>query len=95
MDLNIALMVACPRSAIVLTSIFFDKRDPVATRRAHELYLAICRATQAAGYQQYRSSTAFMSEILAPAPAFQRLANAIKRSIDPNNIIAPGKYGIG
>lgn len=30
-----------------------------------------------------------------PAPAVQRLADAMKSAIDPGNILAPGRYGIG
>ncbi len=94
-DLNIALMVASGRSVVVLTSLFYDKEDEQETANAKELYFEICNATQQAGYQQYRTSTMFMPHILAPAPEFQSLANSIKSALDPNNILAPGKYGIG
>ena len=94
LDYTIALMVASPRSVIGLLSIFFDKQNEEESKRALDLYYEIGRVTQAAGYQQYRTSTAYMSKILEPAPEFLRVANKIKRALDPKNIIAPGKYGI-
>ena len=36
-----------------------------------------------------------MDRILQPAPEFHWLADHIKTALDPNNILAPGKYGIG
>jgi 4-cresol dehydrogenase (hydroxylating) flavoprotein subunit len=94
MDLTLALMVASPRSVIILTSIFFEKQDAEETARAEELYFAIGEETQAAGYQQYRTSTIFMDRILRPAPEFRGLARTIKEALDPRNVLAPGKYGI-
>jgi 4-cresol dehydrogenase (hydroxylating) len=88
-------MIANPRSVIALMSIFFDKEDPEETARAEQLYFEMGQVTQAAGYQQYRTSTAYMDRILGPAPEFRSLASQIKTALDPNNIMAPGKYGVG
>jgi 4-cresol dehydrogenase (hydroxylating) len=93
-DLTLALMLASPRSIVVLTSIFFDKTNADETGRAQALYYAICDKTQEAGYQQYRTSTAYMERILRSAPEFQQLAQRIKGALDPQGILAPGKYGI-
>jgi 4-cresol dehydrogenase (hydroxylating) len=94
LDLTTAIMVANPRTAVCLMSVFFDKSDAYETARAKALYEELGEVTQAAGYQAYRASTANMDRILAPAPEFQKLANTIKSALDPNNILAPGKYGI-
>jgi 4-cresol dehydrogenase (hydroxylating) len=94
-DLNLALIVASPRSVIVLTSIFFDRRSHDECEKARDLYFAIGEETQARGYQPYRTSTIYMDHVLRPAPEFRRLACALKNALDPNWIIAPGKYGIG
>ena len=94
LDINFALMVAGPRSVIVLTSLFYDKTDADETARVLALYNEIAETTQAQGYQQYRTSTAYMDRIFSNAPEFKDLACRIKGLLDPQNILAPGKYGI-
>jgi 4-cresol dehydrogenase (hydroxylating) len=94
LDFTIALMVGNPRTVIALMSIFYDREDPDETSRAESLYFELGRVTQEAGYQQYRTSTIYMDRILDSAPEFRELANRIKNALDPNNILAPGKYGI-
>ena len=69
-------------------------RDAEETRRVLALYNEIAETTQALGYQQYRTSTAFMGRIYRTAPEFQALAERLKTALDPRNILAPGKYGI-
>ncbi|MDA8137470.1 MAG: FAD-binding oxidoreductase [Desulfobacteraceae bacterium] len=94
-EFSTALMIANPRSVIALMSIFFDKEDIEETLRAEALYFEMGKVTQAAGYQQYRTSTAYMDRILDPAPEFKELTTQIKQALDPNNVMAPGKYGVG
>lgn len=94
LDINFALMLASPRAIIVLTSLFYDNTDKEETSRVLALYNEIAETTQAQGYQQYRTSTAYMNRVLSSAPEFQDLARRIKSVLDPQNILAPGKYGI-
>ncbi|MBP9127881.1 MAG: FAD-dependent oxidoreductase [Elusimicrobia bacterium] len=94
LDINFALMLATARSIIVLTSLFYDKTDTDETARVLALYNEIAESTQTMGYQQYRTSTAFMGRIFSKSPEFKELACRIKGVLDPGNIIAPGKYGI-
>jgi len=94
-DFTTALMIGNARTVIALMSIFYDKDDADETRRAEALYYEMGELTQNAGYQQYRTSTIFMDRVLRSAPEFQSLSNRIKSALDPQGIIAPGKYGIG
>ncbi len=94
-DFYVALLLQNPRSMIVLMSIFYHKDQAGAATRAAGLYEELCTATLAAGYQQYRTSVAYMDRILEASPEFQHLANRIKTALDPHNILAPGRYGIG
>jgi hypothetical protein len=44
--------------------------------------------------QQYRTSTMYMDRIFSNAPEFLSFCQKLKKAIDPQGIIAPGKYGI-
>ena len=93
-DFTTALMVGNARTVIALMSVFYDKEDADEVRRAESLYYEMGKATQRAGYQQYRTSTMYMQHVLAPAPEFGELCKRIKQALDPRGILAPGKYGI-
>ncbi|HEY3196409.1 MAG TPA: FAD-binding oxidoreductase [Nitrospirales bacterium] len=93
-DFYAALLIQNPRSMIVLMSIFFIKSNPEETRNAKALYEELERATSAAGYQPYRVSVLGMGKLVDSAPESIALARAFKRAIDPDGILAPGKYGV-
>jgi 4-cresol dehydrogenase (hydroxylating) len=80
---------------LALMEIFFDKRDPDEERRALALYDEITETTMLAGFQQYRTSVAYSDRILRPAADLQKVLDAMRHAIDPDNLIAPGRYGIG
>jgi 4-cresol dehydrogenase (hydroxylating) len=94
-DFSTALMLANPRAIIALMSIFFEREDPEETGRAMALYNEMCETTAAAGYQQYRTTVAYMDRILRHSPSFRDMTDKIKQVLDPHNILAPGRYGIG
>jgi 4-cresol dehydrogenase (hydroxylating) len=95
LDYSTVLMLVNARCAIILNSVFYDKEDADERQRAHALYHEMCDVTAEAGYQQYRTSLAYMGKILSRNQPFLGLADRIKAAVDPNNILAPGKYGIG
>src|SRR6516164_3407313 len=59
-DFSVSLIVVNPRSAVVLMEIFYDKADPTETAGGKSLHEDLCRLTQRAGYQQYRTNVAQM-----------------------------------
>lgn len=93
-DFSTSLMVGNARTVIMLMSVFYDKTNPAETQRALDLYYEMGKRTQEAGYQQYRTTTIYMDRIFDAAPEYKRLCSRLKSALDPNNIIAPNKYGI-
>jgi 4-cresol dehydrogenase (hydroxylating) len=94
-DFSASVIVVNPRSAVVLTEIFYDKADPTETARARVLYEDLRGITLRAGYQQYRTNVANMHRLLEPVPQYQRLLDSMKQAVDPCGTLAPGRYGIG
>jgi 4-cresol dehydrogenase (hydroxylating) len=92
-DFYVALLLNGQRSMVALMSILYQKDCSEQSSRARHLYFALCAATERAGYQQYRAGVGYMERILDNAPAYRSLVNTIKHSVDPNGILAPGKYG--
>ena len=93
-DFYAALLTQNARSMIVLMAIFFVKENAEQAARASELYEALSRATSDAGYQPYRISVTGMSKLADMAPDFSTLTRCIKSALDPEHVLAPGKYGI-
>jgi 4-cresol dehydrogenase (hydroxylating) len=82
------------RCTMSLMPIFYAKADPDETARAQALQRELFELTQAAGYPQYRTGHAFHREMFADAPGYKDMTQAIKRALDPNGILAPGRYGM-
>ena len=93
-DFYAALMVMNPGSIIPLMSIYYRKEDREEAARAQALYDALAQATEKAGYSQYRTSVSYMEKILSGNAEFRNCLHAIKNALDPNRILAPGKYGV-
>lgn len=94
-DLCLSLIQVNPRTMIAAIFIVYDKDDPKDTARATLLYHTLAQKSQEAGYQQYRTSVLLMDSIIGKDTGAGIIGNAIKRALDPNNILAPGRYGLG
>lgn len=84
-----------PRSGMVIMKIIYDKAIEGEAERALETLKALHHWTVKEGFQVYRSSISMMDYVLDCNPVYKEFLGKIKRSVDPNGIIAPGKYGIG
>ncbi|MDJ0743391.1 MAG: FAD-binding protein [Xenococcaceae cyanobacterium MO_167.B27] len=82
------------RTFFLLLGIFFQREDEAESQQALELYNALAQATKQAGYQPYRGSIPYWSQHNNCDNALSNLLSGIKQTVDPENILAPGKYGI-
>ncbi|ABB32355.1 FAD linked oxidase domain protein [Geobacter metallireducens RCH3] len=73
----------------------FDRTRPEEMKRAHACFNELISAFAKHGWAVGRTNTAFMDKVAdSYGPAKQRLNRTIKKALDPNNILSPGKSGI-
>jgi 4-cresol dehydrogenase (hydroxylating) len=94
-DFSMSFILVNSRSTVALMEVFYDKENGEEESRANALYEELCEATMHAGYQQYRTSVAFMDRILGSTSVYQRFTETLKNATDPHGILAPGRYGVG
>lgn len=94
-DFYVAMLLVNPRAVICLMAIIYDHDSSEETSRAQELYETLLSDMRDAHYQQYRAGLESWEKLFEAAPELQDLNHRIKRALDPTNILAPGRYGIG
>ena len=79
--------------------ILYDRDDAAMTTRVDQLYRRLLAEAAALGYAEYRGHISYMDAVTDTFDynhhAMTRLNDRVKRALDPNNIIAPGRNGIG
>lgn len=73
-------------------ALLFDTNNNESIQRAHHCYQALFKQCKAHGYLPYRLNVEYMKDFTDQNHSFWELAKKIKLAIDPNNIIAPGRY---
>jgi 4-cresol dehydrogenase (hydroxylating) len=83
------------RAARALHSLVFDRTDQDECARAHTCCRALIREFAALGYAPGRMPVDTQAEGLTYFEVFPQVCAAIKEALDPNNVLSPGRYGIG
>ncbi len=86
--------VCGPRICKALHGISFDPDDPADRKRAEDAFRALIANYDDAGFPPGRMPTSFQEEAMERLPELKRITGAIKKALDPDGVIAPGKYGI-
>lgn len=76
--------------------LLFDRTDEAQTRAAYACYEELVDSFAQEGYGVYRTNTAFAEKVAATyGPVKRSVEHRLKQALDPNNILAPGRCGIG
>jgi 4-cresol dehydrogenase (hydroxylating) len=78
----------------VLT-VAYDKEDPGEAERAQACHAALFEAVMRAGYIPYRVGIGSMAALDPHGDVYWKTVSKIKRALDPDGIIAPGRYEPG
>lgn len=93
-DFFVELIVESSRSVILLIGVFYERNDTAEIARAQAWYKVARELFLKNGYPPYRTTTMSMPDSLEQNPAARDFLRVIKHGIDPQNLIAPGRYGI-
>ena len=78
-----------------IIDVLYDRSDPEEMKRAHECFGKLLSEFGKRGYAVYRVNTAFMDQTAdLYGPVKRKIDQTLKRALDPNGILAPGKSGI-
>lgn len=87
----ISLTALTDRALACIISLAYDRDVPGEDQRAMACHHDLLESLAASGYHSYRLSIGSMSA-MGPAGAYTDLLETIKRTLDPNGILAPGRY---
>jgi 4-cresol dehydrogenase (hydroxylating) flavoprotein subunit len=87
----ISLTMITERSLACVISITYDRHVPGEDEKASACHGELLSRLAVAGFYCYRM-TSQSSAGLQPSPGYDGVLRALKRSLDPNQILAPGRY---
>jgi 4-cresol dehydrogenase (hydroxylating) len=88
---SISMTLITERAAACVISICYDRMEPGQDDQAMACYRRLQAELTERGYYSYRLGIQSMSESGEP-DGHAELVRAIKDSVDPNGILAPGRY---
>jgi len=91
------LIIGCisERVAYINVDITYDREVEGEDERALECHDALLGRLISAGYVPYRLGIESVRLLPEPDDDTGKLLEALKKALDPNNILAPGRYGLG
>ncbi|MES2759546.1 MAG: FAD-binding oxidoreductase [Pseudomonadota bacterium] len=94
-DLFVTFSMINERSLGGVITVAYDKEDPAEVERAKQCYRALFDTVMRAGYIPYRVGIQSMAGLDPHGDVFWKVVSRIKRALDPDGIIAPGRYEPG
>ncbi len=79
----------------VVGMILYDREVPGEDERAASCHHAMLQSLADEGYLPYRLGIQAMNQLPKAVDDTDELLKTLKRVLDPNNILAPGRYGLG
>ena len=94
-DLFMTISLINERALCAVLTVAYDRADPAETARARDCHRAVFDAVMAAGYLPYRVGIESMASLDPYHDVFWQVSARIKAALDPQGVIAPGRYEPG
>ena len=91
-DLFVTFSMINERALGGVLTVAYDKDDPAEVERAKQCYRALFETVMKAGYIPYRVGNQSMASLDPHGDVFWKVVSRIKHALDPDGIIAPGRY---
>ncbi|TWI62996.1 4-cresol dehydrogenase (hydroxylating) [Pseudoduganella lurida] len=93
-ELYMTINIETATSLVAVINLLFDRSKPAETAAAQRKADALHAHLRSHGLEVYRARADMMAAIVDPADPYWQAVAAIKRALDPNAVIAPGRYGV-
>ncbi|MBU4477807.1 MAG: FAD-binding oxidoreductase [Elusimicrobia bacterium] len=88
----ITLTSLSPRVFDSTVPILFDANNPEESDRADACYRELFETGRTEGYLPYRMGVQYMNLVTGADTSYWRLVQSLKQTVDPDDILAPGRY---
>lgn len=92
--LYITLNIETATSMVAVVNLLFDKSVPAEVEQANECAQALHALIRRHGLEVYRARADMMASIVDPDSSYWRTVRELKRVLDPDGVIAPGRYNL-
>jgi len=94
LELYATINIETESSMVAVTNLLFDRSDAKAMERAKRCADALHAFIKARGLEVYRARADMMADVVDPSSDYWKMVRQLKLALDPDNIIAPGRYNI-
>ncbi|MCC7191365.1 MAG: FAD-binding oxidoreductase [Phycisphaeraceae bacterium] len=91
-DFLITMTLVTSRALCCVSNFTFDRNDAAQTQRAQDCYSELMAALLKEGYPPYRTGPGGYAKLHEAAPDFFDTCAKLRSALDPQGIIAPGRY---
>ncbi len=92
--LYMTINIETSTSLVAIINLLFDTSQPAEVARAHLCAAALLKHIHDQGLEVYRARADAMTGLVERDPSYWETIRGLKKELDPDNIIAPGRYNL-
>ncbi|HVK54663.1 MAG TPA: FAD-binding oxidoreductase [Burkholderiales bacterium] len=93
-ELYMTLNIETENSLVAVVNLLFERTDAFAVENAKRCATSLHTYIKSRGLEVYRARADMMSDVVDPASEYWQAVRDLKSALDPDNIIAPGRYNL-